>query len=184
MDIMISILTLLLAGLPAYSIDRESPAEREERMAVVAWSIAAATEEQVMLGRWPSARREELAVMLVTLGWWESRFARHVHAGMCRAHECDHGLARSPWQVHAGGPVSAELWGQMADDSRESTLAGARGAARLVVAARGACGSAVDGVIGTYMTGRCEVPSQAVRRADDYMARLGQYRRLAARKTQ
>lgn len=109
-----TILTLLLS-LPSYYTDKETTEERTERMTVIATAIANAssagtcsdlhdTEDCEPI--WKGSK-EQLAVALITVGFWESRFAKHIHENKCRpgyekspGHwvrgECDEVIIRNP----------------------------------------------------------------------------------------
>lgn len=153
-----AILAILLS-LPAYQ-DRETTIDREIRLGLVAEAIEAAVTEV------ETERPRELAAMLVATGWWESRYARHVHEGRCRTRvgECDYGRARSPWQLHQSPMVPLDEWRAMRGADLESTRIAATAAARVLSAFRGRCGS-VAGAIALYATGRSCRWSGAANRA-------------------
>lgn len=137
---------LVLAVLLALPPSWEDRAEvgREARLAVIASAIAQAAE----LEEWPGTRAE-LAAALVTTGWWETRFARRIHAGRCGRLECDavHDIrgrvvahrARSPWQVQSSAVVPYGLWRRARGLTPEATLAGAQAAALALAHARRRC---------------------------------------------
>ena len=93
---MFEALLSLLMGLTPWYGDVEAEKARETRLRVVATSIAAA------------AKTRQEAVLLVTMGEFESHYALHIHEGRCGEHpksrkgECDYGLAGSPWQLLRG----------------------------------------------------------------------------------
>ena len=138
----------ILLSLAPYGADHETPIDREIRMTVIADAIAAAVTEAEV------ERPREVAAMLVAAGWWESRFALHVHEGRCRVSigECDHGRARSPWQLHRSARMTADEWATMNGADFEATRLAALHAARTLAAARGRCGS-VEGAFALYATG-------------------------------
>ncbi len=178
------ILTLLLSLQPWYEdAKREKPEAREARLAVVAQSVARATailtcdgasEEDKCERKW-NGSRESLAVMLVNLGWWESRYALHVHQNRCRVliGECDAGRARSPWQLQISRQVEIRRWAKIAGTSRPATNEAAHAAADVFAMAHGRCKS-MEGAIAMYATGKvCKW-----KRSGDRMAH---YRKLLAR---
>jgi len=176
------VLAALLALVPWYGDVEE--AGRDARMATIATAIVEASNEATCHGRdaeckpaWPGTR-EELAALLVTLGWYESRFARHVHANQCKPFECDETIirdpktgritrryfaARSPWQVHWSGPTRAH-WKKIRGLDLDSTRHAARAATAVLVGARGKCRT-LEGTIANYATGRSCKWSQAKQRA-------------------
>lgn len=123
--------------------------ERERRYARIAISIDQASSRAVELKKWPGTQ-DELVGMLVTLGWWESRFAHHVHAGKCRPKlgECDPykradgtliALAATPWQLQANGIIKPREWKRLTGTDYISTLRAAWAASRVISRARQAC---------------------------------------------
>lgn len=90
MDKFIVVLTTILMSLPSFYEDKESSQEREDRMTVIATAITNTafeatcsinTEECVPVF---NGTNQELAIGLVTVGFWESRFAEHIHKNKCR----------------------------------------------------------------------------------------------------
>lgn len=144
----------VLMGLPPWHGDAKEDG-REARMEVVASAIDAAASRAVCDGAgddcervWPLGKAE-LAAMLVTLGWWESRYARHVQLGKCGRAECDpvrlrggrvvH-RARSYWQIQASFAVPVGEWrGIAGDDGLATTERAAWAAARVVARSYGRC---------------------------------------------
>lgn len=131
----------LLGDMPPYKLDRESPMEREERMGVLSDAMAIATWERAYqadgLARWKSSP-DRLYAALLTQGWFESRFAWHIHAGHCRAFECgatrDDGgllvfLTPTPWQVAESTAFARALWPNVVGQSAKATTNAARVAA-------------------------------------------------------
>ena len=83
-------LGILLSLPPAYSDQEEI--NRNQRMQVIAEAIAQASHRATCTERfkspdcervWPDTP-QELAALLVTKGWWESRFASNVHQDHCQ----------------------------------------------------------------------------------------------------
>lgn len=179
-----TLLTLLLTLQPWHEdAKRETPGAREARLGVVAQSVARAADLLTCRGspdgdkcerKWRGSR-ETLAVMLVNLGWWESRYALHVHQNRCRVliGECDAGRARSPWQLQISRQVEWRRWMQIAGTSRAATNEAAHAAADVFAMAHARCKN-MEGAIAMYATGkRCKW-----KRAADRMAH---YRKLLAR---
>lgn len=143
-------------------------------MEVVAAGEASAVDEATCTGSWaqaewckpiwPATQKMELAALLTTLGWWESRFSERVHKGRCAPYECDatklpNGVvihrARSPWQIQ-WSPLVREDWPYMTNDSPLATFHAARAAVKVLASQRGGCGRYGDWVYGTisgYATG-------------------------------
>jgi hypothetical protein len=98
------ILSLLLS-FSASPHDVETAKERKVRMSVVAMSIVyAANRVAWPLGAWHMART------LTVHGYYESRYARHIHFGRCKPKECDNGKARGLWQLHEAAARPLAWW--------------------------------------------------------------------------
>lgn len=167
---MVAQLLLVLLALAPYHLDHESAADRYARMTVVAQSIDAATLEATCTGpfesanckpTWP-ATRPELAALLVTIGWHETAFARHVGAGACKPWECDGGRARHYWQTWANPWVSRQTWNELEGLGYVPTTKAAAAAASVLGAGRRRCGSS-GGAIAFYAVSRCSWPGAARR---------------------
>lgn len=155
----------ILLSLPPFSGDVESPVERASRMHHTTASIMYA-EAAV---DWPGDRRE-LIGLLISIGWFESRFALHVHQGDCRPNECDRGKAVGPWQVWMKGPRRQAATGT----DLSATRAAALEAARVLTRARRACGSGL-GSVSLYATGATchwDGAEERVRFAEAILSRL------------
>ena len=169
------ILAMVLALPPAYT-DADEP-DRQVRMTTIAHAVHQATERASCTGQWQEAgcepiwtgRPEDLAALVVTKGWWESRFARNVHAGQCKPYECDpvsragrvvH-LARTPWQFQKTG-YSAPFWADMVGTDLEPTRNAAWVASIILSRGYSACRS-FQGAIVWYGRGRCESASVQLR---------------------
>jgi len=170
----VAALVALLVSLPAYYQDKETSAERAARMQVVAVAIADAAQTATCSGRyeatsckaiWPGSD-QELALLLVTKGWWESRFAKHVQAGQCGPRECDAYRDRagkivhrsaSYWQVQASSLLPPAQWRKTVGLDLAATRRAAWAAARIASGARGRCtaigGSWEYGTISAYASG-------------------------------
>lgn len=130
------ILTVLLSLEPAYT-DKETWDERVERMTIVASAIVEASSKATCQDNydvvdckktWPGSKKS-LALLLVTNGYWESKFAKNVHEGKCKSYECDahevngnvYHRARSPWQIQKTGLVTKQDYDKMNSSTLEST---------------------------------------------------------------
>ncbi len=167
------ILYMLLSLPPAYA-DTETWDERQARMTIVATAIDDASSQMTCTGkyaptekapckvRWTRSKRE-LAVLLVTKGWWESRFAQNVHEGNCKSYECDAEKqkdgtvihrARSSWQIQQTGIVKGTEWEDMKGASQAATTTAATVAARALSYAHNRC-KTVYGAISGYGVASC-----------------------------
>lgn len=162
------LLGVLLTLQPWYEdAKREATADREVRLTTIANAIATATNAATCASaddgckpKWTGAA-DDHALALVTLGWWESRFARHVHADKCRVliGECDAGRAKSVWQLQWSRLVPYEEWVTIGGLSRERTTRAAGAASRVFVMAFGRC-KTFEGAFALYGTGKtCKMKS-------------------------
>ena len=139
------ILTVLLSLEPAYT-DKETWDERVERMTTIASAIVEASSKATCQDSydvvdckktWPGSKKS-LALLLVTNGYWESKFAKNVHEGKCKSYECDahevngrvYHRARSPWQIQKTGLVTKDEYEKMSSSTLESTTISATVAAK------------------------------------------------------
>jgi hypothetical protein len=159
------VLTMLLALPPAHE-DRNEP-NRVERLSVIADAVAQSVDRATCEGYspctpiWTGAPRD-LAALVVTVGWWESRFARNVHAGKCRPYQCDavrmpggyvvH-RARSPWQLQRTSWAES-VWTKLEGVELVETRNAAWTATRILAEGSRRCQS-VSGTVGWYACGRC-----------------------------
>jgi hypothetical protein len=171
---------MLMLGLPAPYGDPEPAQERQARLTTIAQAITEASyratcsqdyEVEECQRLWPG-QPLDLALLLITQAYSESRLARNVHAGECRPYECDpfksrstgkvvH-RARSIWQMHHTRPVHDE-WDRMVGVDEESTGYAAWAATKMLSYAYNACRS-IPGAISRYAGWRrCDWPG-AVRR--------------------
>ncbi|NBZ95407.1 MAG: hypothetical protein EBR40_03085 [Proteobacteria bacterium] len=161
----IQFITLVLMSLePSYG-DKEPWDVREKRMEIVAKAIddasskATCSDAYAKDGCKPAWTRskKDLALLLVTKGYWESRFAKNVHEGKCRPYECDaHKIngnvvhrARSPWQVQRTGLETADEYSKMRSSTLESTAMSAEVASRHLVMGMNRCRT-IKGAISVY----------------------------------
>ena len=158
-------ITLVLLSLqPSYG-DMEPWSERTGRIEIVAKAIDEASSKATCSDaynvagcerKWPGTKKE-LALLLVTKGYWESKFAKNVHEGKCRAYECDaqkvngkvSHRARSLWQIQKTGLVSPEEYGKMRTSSQESTTLSAEVATRYLSIGMNKC-KTIKGAISIY----------------------------------
>jgi hypothetical protein len=166
-----AILALLLSYAPWYQ-DRQEPAEdRRARLGVVAEAIDDATTRATCQGLdpctpiWPG-RPVELAAALARTGWFESRYARHIHEGRCGRWECDpfklpsgrivH-RALSVWQVQPSRLVPTAEWRTIRGADYGATSRAAWAAARVLSASYRRCQApgrpAMLGAVSGYATG-------------------------------
>lgn len=123
-----AILAVMLAQPAWYQDAAEPPEARADLLRPVALAIELATED----------RTEQAA--LVALGYHESAWARYVVEGRCAdgpdGVRCDHGRARSPWQLHHRACPGA--W-ELAEDDPRALERSAACAARQLRGAKGRC---------------------------------------------
>ena len=191
------ILLVLLLGLPAHHLDEESEDQRQARLEIVADAIVDAVDRATCQGRysdeaceriWPGAKLD-LAVLLVTQAYWESRLAQNIHEGNCRSYECDphtnprtgkrEHRSRTMWQIQYSSLVAAE-WDRMIGATPEATRAAAWAATKLLSRGYRSCRT-ISGAISRYAgLGRCTW-SGAAQRAHHYEQLRLKATRIAAR---
>lgn len=177
-----AVLAAALLALPAawYPPGREpeTEAQRVARYGVIADAIdhasrrATACEGAGCAPLWPWPR-DELVAVLAAQGWWETRYAHHVHAGRCRRHECDtrNGRARavSPWQIQMTALVPRAEWSTLTGTGFEPTERAAYAAAKVLASSRARCAKSeawAAPTIAMYATGaRCRWRGARVRAA-------------------
>ncbi|MCH2111083.1 MAG: hypothetical protein MK135_17325 [Polyangiaceae bacterium] len=103
---------------------------------------------------WRGSRRE-LSFLLLGQAFMETRLAKHVHEGKCRAAlgECDSGKAISLWQLQYGGHLPKERWAQLAGTGLDATRRAALEAATALSRGYNYCHS-VTGAVSLYATGQ------------------------------
>lgn len=175
-----TLLILFLLSLPAYFGDRENYAERYERVETLASAIDSATLESTCTGPFEGAdwcepvwggTREELAALLVSIGFYESTFARHVQSGECRSWECDLGRAHGIYQQRVGPWLTHEEAEALKGTGYMSAVLASVAASRVLGAGLKRCRSA-EATIAFYGVHRC--------RWDGAASRLQVYRRALA----
>lgn len=155
---------VLLSMDPSYG-DLEPWLVRSQRMEIIAKAIDTAAAEatcsdsfetKTCKRSWPG-KKKELALLLVTKGYWESRFARNVHEGKCQSYECDVEIingqhfhrARSPWQIQRTNLVTKDEYSKMKSATIESTTISASVAARYLSLGMNVCHT-IPGAIAIY----------------------------------
>src|SRR5690606_41448845 len=90
-----AIIIALLMKIPAWKGD-EQEANREDRIEIIAESILKASQENPFLGS-----SDEMAYLLINQGWWECKFANHVHECNCRVSigVCESDSVGTRWQL-------------------------------------------------------------------------------------
>lgn len=177
------ITVILLSLEPSYS-DKETWFERATRMETIAHAIDDASSKATCSDKydvpnckkdWPKDKRS-LGLLLVTTGFWESRFAKNVHEGKCRTYECDsfraadgniRHRARSPWQIQKTVFVSKEEYSKMNDLSIESTTMSANVATRYLSHGLKTC-STIIGTMAFYAGAKNCLWSEARKRMAFY----------------
>lgn len=169
---------LVLLSLPPHYLDKETIEERTDRMTTIATAVDAVSaratcsapyDDSECKRVWLGSQRE-LALLLVTKAWWESRLARHVQEGNCRKNECDatqiNGVivhrARTIWQMQRTGVISNWEWDNMVGVGSVPTYTAAWVAARILSRGKTAC-KTTYGTISYYAVGRCDWPPAARR---------------------
>ena len=172
MNLSAYVLATLMFLPPAYT--DQSEVGRDERMKTIASAVTSAVSRASCVGPYEEAdckklwtgAPEDLAALVVTKGWWESRYARNVHEGNCRSYECDpwsrNGVvshrARTPWQFQKTS-YSAPFWESMVGTGFEETRNAAWVASVILSRGHEACRS-FQGALVWYGRGRCESKSK------------------------
>jgi hypothetical protein len=166
MNFVTYITTILLGFQPIYG-DNESWDQRVERMTIIAQAIDEASSKSTCSDKynvpgctpdWP-ADKKSLALLLVTTGYWESKFAKNVHEGKCKTYECDayrvngnvRHRARSLWQIQKTPLVTMQEYSKMNSSSLESTTMSAIVATRHLSLGMKRCNTLV-GAMSMYAT--------------------------------
>jgi hypothetical protein len=156
------VLTTLLLKLPAFHLDQETTEERQARMETIATAIVKATDNATCYKkenckpRWIGSR-DQLATLLLTIGFLESGFAKHIHEDKCRTKigECDGGRAKSLWQVHNSNNLPQGYWATLGGTDLDATTRAASVAALYLVRANNRCQGSILGTISAYAVGSC-----------------------------
>lgn len=175
---------LILAALLAL------PGVRDEgHLKDVASGITSATLQATCQGDWAGSddcartwpgRPEELAALLVTTGYWESKFLARIGQGRCEKWECDahkdakgkvYHRARGYFQIQASTAITMFEWRHMVGRGEYRAFVASATSARLLSRHYAGCKN-IQGAISGYATGgRCDW-SKAGRRMTTYKAVL------------
>jgi len=178
------ITTILLGLQPSYG-DKETWQERTDRMTIIAQAIDDASSRSTCSDKhdvpdckptWPSDK-ESLALLLVTTGYWESKFAKNVHEGKCKPYECDaiknlsgktigH-RAKTIWQIQKTPLETREEYDKMNSSSLESTTMAAIVAIRHLALGMKKCNTTI-GAMSMYATSKACIWSGAKPRDSFY----------------
>jgi len=152
-----TILALLLTFQPWWQ-DYYEPAEsRATRLQKIAHA-------QMIVGETVSRRKgafpgtdKQLVALLMTAGWWETRYNSRIHAGNCYEDECDGGRARGVYQVQKNGVYPDEYWEKSEGDGWEPTYYATLSAALSFTHAWKVCHEryGIKGVWAAYGRGTC-----------------------------
>jgi hypothetical protein len=175
----VSLTTYLLtaiAALPTFHEDvgENFVAEKQSQAQMIAGAIEQAVGE---VRDWPDSQRE-LAALMLTIAWHETRLSLRIHDGRCKPHECDRGRARGLWQLHVHRSLPRERWLLVAGLTAEATRNAAREAAIALVRSRRMCSVATRGRdwVGATLTAYAGVGCGG--RLRDVNLRIRTYRRL------
>lgn len=130
-------LLIAIASLPTFHEDvgEQFAAQKRQQAELIANAISRAAEN---VQGWPGSKRE-LATLLLTVAWHETRLSLRIHDGRCKPFECDHGRARGLWQLHAHASLTRERWLTVAGLDAQSTFNGAAEAALALTRSRHMC---------------------------------------------
>ena len=144
---------------------KEEPVARKARLLLLATAQVEAVDHMTCAGKWEGtdcvkkfdADPLELYALLLTAGWWETRYNSRIHAGNCGEDECDGGRARGVYQVHLNGTYPEEIWYHAEGDDFDSTLNATEAAAYSLSSAWKACKkrAGTKGVWAAYGRGAC-----------------------------
>lgn len=168
-----AILTSKLYGLILAALLALPGVKNEGHLEAVAAGIQGAVLQATCTGDWaatddcvPTWTRspEELAALLITTGYWESKFLARIGAGRCEKWECDpskdrsgrlYHRARGFYQVQASTAVTADEWRHMYGLGEYRVFVASSVAARLLGRHHASC-KTIQGAISGYATGgRC-----------------------------
>ena len=140
----------VLLGFSPHVEDQETEGERKERMSVIRDAVTEAARKVP----WRHGEKA-MTALLLEQGFSESRFAWHIHAGLCKVKqgECDSGKAGSVWQIQHGGWFPKKKWEKIIGLDLKATTAAATKAAEILAAGDRKCGS-IEGSIALYATGK------------------------------
>lgn len=132
-----------IAALPTFheDVSPELSQQKEAQAQMIATAVTQAVDEA---SGWPSSK-QELAALMVTIAWHETKFSLRIHDGRCKPLECDKGRARGLWQLQAHRSLPKERWLLVAGLNPDATRVAAREAATALVRSRRMCGVATRG---------------------------------------
>lgn len=146
---------LALPGIYYAPGDTRAPTVEQRRafLATVAYAISSASERATCSGPWQDADRtvctriwhgapDELAAILLAIGYDESRLDERVAAGLCPVYvACSRSnlRARSVWEIEHSAAVDDDAWRQLVGVEVVPVSEAAWTAARIVVLSRGQC---------------------------------------------
>ena len=175
-----------ILSLPHYDADVETPSACLARMETIASAITRTANEATCSDDTHTAiegckaiwgNRLELAMLLVTIALHESGLAEHIHADRCGKNECDHGLAKGLWQMHASYVMPREVWEKSGGTSAGGTYLGASYAARRLAGNRTRCAKKgldwLEPTIAGYATGNVCQWSGTASRAKTFRVLMG-----------
>jgi hypothetical protein len=182
---------LALPGIYYSPGDTRAPTAEQRRafLATVAYAISSAAERATCSGPWQEAdaticRRtwhgapDELAAILLAIGYDESRLDERVAAGLCPVYvACSRSnlRARSIFEIEHSEAVDNDAWRQLVGVEVVPVSEAAWTAARIVVLSRGQCGHGRDwleGTLSAYARGMHCSWSRAPQRASLVVALL------------
>lgn len=171
--------TYLLTAIATFPTFHEDVGEqfsvrKQEQAQMIATAIDQAVDES---SGWPDSKRE-LASLMLTIAWHETRLSLRIHDGRCKPLECDRGRARGLWQLQAQRSLPRERWLLVAGLNPEATDGAAREAARFVVRSRRMCAVATRGRAWIGPTLTAYAGRGCGGRLPDLQARIRTYRRL------
>lgn len=161
----IKYITAILLSLQPNLSDKETWEERSSRMEIIAHAIDDASSKATCSENynledcektWPGDKKQ-IALLLITQGYFESKFAKNVHERKCKPYECDsyrkngHVIhrARSLWQIQKTNLVSRDEYNKMKFFSKESTTLSANVAVRYLLTGMKSC-KTVRGALAIY----------------------------------
>lgn len=108
----------------------------------------AEADETICKAVWPKSQLPELAGLLLTTGYYESRLLKRIAAGRCRRDECDATKlpdgrvwhrARGLYQIQNSGLLPSGEWARLAGVREVPMHRSAYAAARILAASRARC---------------------------------------------
>jgi hypothetical protein len=140
--------TSAIHKLPVYYEDKDN-SEKEVQLNAIAAAVAKVSRKAPLPPR-------QWAALLLTIGFHESTFSLRIHEGKCKPKECDHGLARGPWQNHHNMD-NDKVWDKLVGiENVESQVWAADHLLRRVsMTCSNEAGITVSGILTAYAGRRC-----------------------------